>query len=48
MHKLGVIIPYRNRYEHLEEFKTSIVQYLESKNINFLLSDLDLNQPASI
>ena len=35
MHKLGVIIPYRNRYEHLEEFKTSIVQYLESKNINF-------------
>jgi hypothetical protein len=35
MHKLGVIVPYRNRYEHLEEFKTKIVQYLESKNIDF-------------
>lgn len=35
MHKLGVIVPYRNRYEHLEEFKTNIVSYLESKNIDF-------------
>ena len=35
MHKLGVIVPYRNRYEHLAEFKTSIVEYLESKNIDF-------------
>mgnify|MGYP000138204090 CR=1 FL=1 len=30
MHKLGVIVPYRNRYEHLIEFKTHIVQYLKS------------------
>jgi hypothetical protein len=35
MHKLGVIVPYRNRYEHLQEFKKSIVEYLESKNIDF-------------
>jgi hypothetical protein len=35
MHKLGVIVPYRNRYEHLQEFKKSIVKYLESKNIDF-------------
>ena len=35
MHKLGVIIPYINRYEHLAEFKTHIVQYLESHNIDF-------------
>lgn len=35
MHKLGVIIPYRNRYEHLEEFKATIVTYLESNNIDF-------------
>ena len=35
MHKLGVIVPYRNRYEHLQEFKKSIVIYLESKNIDF-------------
>lgn len=34
-HKLGVIVPYRNRYEHLQEFKKSIVEYLESKNIDF-------------
>ena len=35
MHKLGVVVPYRNRYEHLEEFKTTMVEYLESKNIDF-------------
>jgi hypothetical protein len=35
MHKLGVIVPYRNRYEHLQEFKKNIVSYLESKNIDF-------------
>jgi len=35
MHKLGVIVPYRNRYEHLQEFKKSIVKYLESKNMDF-------------
>jgi hypothetical protein len=34
-HKLGVIVPYRNRYEHLQEFKKSIVEYLEFKNIDF-------------
>jgi len=35
MHKLGVIVPYRNRYEHLQKFKKSVVKYLESKNIDF-------------
>lgn len=35
MHKIGVIVPYRNRYEHLAEFKTHIVQYLKSHNIDF-------------
>jgi hypothetical protein len=35
MHKLGVIVPYRNRYEHLAEFKTHIVKYLQSQNIDF-------------
>jgi hypothetical protein len=35
MHKLGVIVPYRNRYEHLQEFKENITNYLESKNIDF-------------
>ena len=35
MHKLGVVVPYRNRYEHLQEFKKSITEYLESKNIDF-------------
>jgi hypothetical protein len=33
--RLGIIVPYRNRYEHLQEFKKSIVEYLESKNIDF-------------
>ena len=30
MKKLGIIVPYRNRYEHLEQFKKSIVEYLDS------------------
>jgi hypothetical protein len=37
MHKLGVIVPYRNRNEHLHKFKKSIVNYLESKNIDFVI-----------
>ena len=37
MNKLGVIVPYRNRYEQLITFKESITKYLESKNINFEL-----------
>ena len=28
MHKLGIIVPYRNRFEHLQEFKKSITKYL--------------------
>jgi hypothetical protein len=35
MHKLGVIVPYRNRYEHLEIFKESITTYLGNRNIDF-------------
>lgn len=30
MHKLGIIVPYRNRYEHLQIFKEEIVKYLNS------------------
>lgn len=33
--KLGIIVPYRNRYEHLAEFKKSIVSYLSTKDINY-------------
>ena len=32
MKKLGIIVPYRNRYEHLEKFKKSIVEYLDSNS----------------
>ena len=35
MHKLGVIVPYRNRFEQLTLFKEKIVEYLKSKEINF-------------
>lgn len=37
MHKLGVIVPYRNRYDHLLKFKESILSYLNLKSINFEL-----------
>ena len=30
MKKLGIIVPYRNRFEQLQEFKKSIVEYLDS------------------
>ena len=35
--KLGIIVPYRDRYEHLLMFKSAINDYLTSKNINFEL-----------
>lgn len=35
--KLGVIVPYRNRYEHLLLFKAAITDYLKSKDILFEL-----------
>lgn len=36
-HKLGIIVPYRNRYEHLQEFKKSITEYLSEKGITYEL-----------
>ena len=35
MHKLGVIVPYRNRFEQLVLFKEKIVEYLNNQKINF-------------
>jgi hypothetical protein len=37
MHKLGIIVPYRNRDEQLLIFKKSILNYLKNKNIDFEL-----------
>lgn len=37
MNKLGVIIPYRDRHEHLLEFRKSITDYLNAKEIPFEL-----------
>ena len=34
-HKLGIIIPYRNRYEQLEEFKKTITEYLSKTDIDY-------------
>jgi hypothetical protein len=36
-HKLGIIIPYRNRYDHLLQFKLHIQRYLKSKDIKYEL-----------
>lgn len=33
--KLGIIVPYRNRYEHLQEFKKGIVKYMNRKKIPY-------------
>jgi len=35
--KLGIIVPYRDRYEQLINFKKSLINYLYHKNVNFEL-----------
>ena len=35
MHKLGVIVPYRNRFDQLVLFKEKIVEYLKNQKIDF-------------
>jgi hypothetical protein len=35
--KLGIVVPYRNRYEQLLIFKKSIISYLKNKDIDFEL-----------
>jgi hypothetical protein len=37
MDKLGVIVPYRNREQHLSEFKKKISKYLNKQGIDFVL-----------
>ena len=37
MHKLGIIVPYRDRYEHLQTFKKSIRKYFEKLDIKYEL-----------
>jgi hypothetical protein len=37
MNKLGVIVPYRNRPNHLSQFKTHITDYLNNQNIQYEL-----------
>jgi hypothetical protein len=41
MNKLGVIIPYRNRYNQLQRFKTHVKAYLESKGIPYELITIE-------
>ncbi len=41
MNKLGVIIPYRNRYAQLQRFKADIKAYLESKGIPYELITIE-------
>lgn len=35
--KLGIIVPYRNRYEQLVKFKTHMIEYLKDKDIDYEL-----------
>lgn len=37
MYKLGIIVPYRNRYQHLITFKSYIKEYLSNKGIEYEL-----------
>jgi hypothetical protein len=35
MNRLGIIVPYRNRYDHLKEFKKNITRYLKRSGIDY-------------
>jgi hypothetical protein len=35
--KLGIVVPYRDRYEHLQTFKKSVIKYFESTKIDYEL-----------
>lgn len=35
--KLGIVVPYRDRYVHLQIFKNHVKEFLESKNFNYEL-----------
>lgn len=35
MHKLGLIVPYRNRYEHLNQFKSHTKDYLDKLGLDY-------------
>jgi hypothetical protein len=35
LNKLAIIVPYRNRFEHLEKFKSHMMEYLSDKGINY-------------
>lgn len=35
MHRLGVVVPFRNRWEHLDSFYREIIPYLSNSNIDF-------------
>lgn len=35
MSKLGIIVPYRNRYQHLEAWTREVKHYLDSQDINY-------------
>jgi len=34
-HILGIVVPYRDRYDHLEKFKKVVPYYLDSKDIDY-------------
>ena len=34
MHLLGIVVPYRDRYEQLVKFKSKITKYLEKTDID--------------
>ena len=36
-HKLGIVVPYRNRYAQLYEFKQSIKEYFRKTEIDYRL-----------
>ena len=46
-HQLGILVPYRNRFEELKEFVPHMNQYLNQKKINhkiFVINQVDTHR----
>lgn len=46
-HKLGIIVPYRNRYRQLLYFKKAIAEYLQGSGINYVVIVVEQDDATS-
>ena len=47
MHKLGIVVPYRNRKEQLDRFVPYMTEYLTQKNIDYVIIIVDQDDASA-